>query len=336
MTNHYPTNLSLLQSRFPRLAAMLAGLDPETVGVADAQDGGICYAMRNASGQWGPISSPTNPIELATKSIRLMENRLFGGLCPAVVVGLAPGYVLDTVFRHFESRLAHHEPFRPIYVIVDSLPCLAAWMKATDRSAIISRQEVLFYWKDDVRELVRLCQENEQRSHLFIPVSELPENVVNHLIEPLAALYVRREKETAEMRKENDAYYDAISDEQLAQIISGSAGRKPRLLMPTHTSSTVVQYSTRDTCTAFEKIGWETRILKMDLDLPPWRMVKTIHDFKPDLLIFIIHLRNEDENVKLYPDNLMFITWVQDAVPLINRRDTAQKWTEMARGKATP
>lgn len=261
-----------------------------------------------------------------------MEKRLYSGLSPAVVVGLAPGYVLETVFKHFESHLRNNEPFRNIYVIVDSLPCLSGWLKAADRSAILSRQEILFIWWEDVQEIVTLCEQDEQRSHLFIPVSELPEQIVNKLISPLAELYIHREREKEEMLKANDQYYDAITDEQLAETIRGKAGRKPRLLMPTHTSSTVVQYSVRDTCAAFEKLGWETRILKMDLDLPPWRMAKTIHDFKPDVLIFINHLRNEDKE-KLYPDNLMFITWVQDTVPLINRRDTAKQWTEMALGK---
>ena len=328
----FDANFLLLKSRFPRLAEKLAGVNADHIAIAGAQDGGICYAAQNQAGQWFPLSSPTNPIDLATHSIRAMEKRLYGSLCPAVVVGLAPGYVLDTVYKHFESRLKCHDPFRHIYVIIDSPQCLAGWLKAADRSSILSREEVLFFWWQDLGEIVKLCEEDEQRSHLFIPVSELPEQTVNQFIAPLAELYLRREKETEEMRKENDAYYDAITDEALATIINGGAGRKPRLLMPTHTSSTVVQYSTRDTCAAFEKIGWETKILKMAYDLPPWRIVKTIHDFKPDVLLFINHLRNEDEKVKLYPDNLMFITWVQDTVPLINRRDTAKKWTEMALG----
>lgn len=102
--------------------------------------------------------------------------------------------------------------------------------------------------------------------------------------------------------------------------------------MPVHTASTVVQYSARDTCAAFEELGWETRILKMSHSVTDWQIAKAINEFKPDVLIFINHLRPFEENTP-YPKNLMFVTWIQDAIPEINRHDTAQKWNEMVKRK---
>ncbi|OGV55838.1 MAG: hypothetical protein A2017_07495 [Lentisphaerae bacterium GWF2_44_16] len=325
----FQNNLKLLLERFPAIAEKLHFVDINKITIGQAHDGGIFYAVEK-DGKWLPISDPVQPVSSAQKGIDRMEHRLSAGLSPAVVAGLYPGYILDTVYKHFKSRLKYNEPFRHIYVIVDSVLCLAGWLKASDRTEILSREEISFYWYENINEIVELCERDEQRSHLFIPLSSLPEDELNKIIQPLAELYVRREKETKLRQDENNKYYDAISDPELAGIIQGKAGRKPRLLMPTHSSSTVVQYSTRDTCKAFEKHGWETRILKMDRDLSPWRMIKTIYEFKPDMMIFINHLRTEDENTSFYPDNMMYCTWIQDAMSKISNKQSAEKWNSNA------
>ena len=325
-------NLEILSKRFPDLFERISGVDISRIETASAADGGICYVVKNDSGQFVCVSNPNDPIQSAQRSITAMQHRLTGGLSPAVVVGLAPGYLLDTVYSHFNSRLKFNEPFRHIYVIVDSLICLAAWLGSTDRREVLLNEAVTFYWHKDVWKIVTLCENDLQRSHLFIPVSELPENIVNKIIEPLAVFYIRREDETKKLLAANNEYYDSMDDLSLARIIGGGAGRKPRLMMPTHASSTVVQYSTRDTSEAFKSLGWETFILSMEKDLSPWRMAKAINDFKPDLFIFINHLRTEDEKVELYPHNMLFITWIQDTMPLVNRRSSAEKWNRSAEG----
>jgi len=327
----FGSNLAFLEKRFFSLAAGVKAFDAESVAITNSRDNGICYAVRTDSGEWKALTNPADPILKTQEAIKQMEHRLTKGLSPAVVVGLVPGYVLETIFAHFKSRLQLNEPFRRIYVIVDSIPCLIGWLKGLDRSEILQQLEVEFYWYQDIQQIIELCQTDEQRSHLFVPVSSLPEKLTNQLISPLAELYLKREEETRQWQQKNADYYNALDDAKLAENISGQAGRKPRLLMPTHSSSTVVQFSTRDTSKAFEKMGWETTILSMDRDLSPWRLTKTIHDFKPDVLLFINHLRTEDENLDLYPDNLMFITWIQDAMPIVNRRDSAEKWNKTAK-----
>lgn len=327
----YEANRHLLTQRFPELAARLA---TETAGLeiaaTAARDGGVCYAARNGSGDWRPLTNPVDPIAKAQAAARSMEHRL-SSLAPAVVVGLAPGYELDILAALIREAESKRHPIRRVYVIVHAFPCLDGWLQAADRTEILQREEVEFYAADTVDRIVRLCEEDEQRSYLFLPLSSLPSKEWNRIIDPLARLYRRREAETKELQAANNAYYDAITDEQLGAIIAGETNRKPRLLFPAHTSSTVVKYSARDTCEAFEEMGWETRIFPMDRDLPPWRMVKAIHDFKPDVLISVNHLRTED--TERYPRGLMFITWVQDTCPYINNREAAAEWNAMVAAK---
>lgn len=325
-------NLSIISLRFPFLAEKVKALDASKVGIAKAADGGVCYAVMNEQNEWIPVSDYQNPVKAAQLSLDKMQHRLSGGLCPAVIVGLYPGYILESVFRHFQSRLNYNEPFRHIYIVIDSTYCLLGWMKAADRTAILNQPEVSFHWHEKVNEIANLCEKDLQRSHLFIPFSVLPDDRLNKMIAPLAELYLRRQKEERIWHKENEEYYDDLTDEKLARIISGKAGRKPRLLMPTHMSSTVVQYSTRDTCKAFEQMGWDTLILKMERDLSPWLMSKVIHEFKPDVFIFINHLRTEHKNVVMYPEDMMFITWIQDTMPHLNNKEMADSWNKFALG----
>jgi hypothetical protein len=261
-------NLKIFSTRFSDLYdKLIKDVDFTDISVVISTDKGIYYQWNQDGGKM-PISNPRDPIKKTREAVSNMEHRLCCGLAPVVIIGLYPGYELEIIYRHFESRFANHnEPFRHIYVVIDSLPCLAGWLKAADRTDILEREEVLFYEVNEIGKITELCASDYNRSHLFIPVSTLPPNEINRVMEPLADFYLKRQKEETEWKNENSAYYDSIDDPTFARIISGQADRKPRLLMPVHTSSTVVQYSARDTCRIFEKMGWKTKILKMQYDL---------------------------------------------------------------------
>ncbi len=324
----YTGNVTFFGRRFPELAAMLTGIDSSTVGTGRAADGGLFLGVRAAAGKWSALTNPQSPLAAAGAAVEKMKHRLGAGQSPAVIVGLQCGYELEIVFNHFLSRLRCNEPFRRIYVVVTSLHCLCGWLKICDRRCVLERPEVAFVWHENVSRIVQWCCANDQRSHLFIPVSVLPDDMCNVVLAPLADLYIERQEQQACWHRENQAWYDALTDDKLVAVLRGRTGRKPRVLMPTHGSSTVVQYSARDTCAAFESLGWDARILLAERDLPGWRVVREIHDFKPDVLVFINHLRTEDADI--YPDNLFVITWVQDTVSLINRTDTASAWNATA------
>jgi len=318
-------NLQAFAERFPTLGERLSTIRPGIIQAAKTQDDGYCY-VKQVGNKWETLSEANTPIVRAQEAVESMRDRLEGGLAPLVVIGLNPGYVLDFIYRYVkENAYDNHIP-RRIYVIINSIDCLYGWLKQADRLEIIAQPAIEFYWHEDVSQIVELCKTDETRSHLFLPMSSLPEQQAMKLIEPLAEVFLFRQQQEEDYKVQNDAYYDAIDDEELGKVLAGEAGRKPRLLVPAHGSSTVVQYSVRDTAAMFEDAGWEVRIIYMKTDLSRWRIQKNIAEFKPDVYLLVNHLRTHD--AKYYPDNMMFITWMQDTVSKVNNTKAAAKWNE--------
>ena len=312
--------------RFPELFGRLNPESYKHIQIAKTADGAYCYiSIKDGPQKAVALTDHLAPVKRAGDALNY-NPRLQKELAPAVVVGLAPGIILDSVVKSFKDKQKLGHPFRPIYVIIDSLECLYAWLTACDRREILSHPDILFFWHEDLGKLVKLCESDINRSHLFIPISALPDQVSNKIIEPLAKFYLAREAQAKIWKSENDQYYNSMSDEELARIIAGKAGRKPRLLMPTHTSSTVIQYSTRDACAMFEKAGWETKIAKINWDFTLWRAAKEVNDFKPDMIIFINYLRSSF--MDSIPENLLFVTWIQDTMSHLNQAKVAEEWNK--------
>jgi len=326
MNSTLAKNLEILSQRFPTLAERLASTPLPQIQKTASQDGGYCYVHQTEDGKWKAITDPVNPIARAQKAVMSMEDRIGSGFAPAVVLGLDPGYTLEIIFKHFKEN--YYEKFikRRIYVIIDSTACLFGWLNSEDRTEILSHESVEFYWHQEARRIVRLCKKDETRSHLFIPISSLPEATSVAIMEPLAQFFISRQEEEQKLLEENNKYYTNQTDRELNKIISGKSGRKPRLLIPSHASSTVVQYSVRDTAAMFEKEGWEVKIMHMKTDLSCWRINKNINEFKPDVYLLINHLRTEDTS--FYPKDMMFVTWVQDTVSYINNSESAEAWNK--------
>ncbi|MCM8539361.1 MAG: hypothetical protein NE328_03740, partial [Lentisphaeraceae bacterium] len=331
MNSTLSSNLQLLANRFPTLAEKLCAAPVNDVMTTTAQDGGVCYVKKCLDNRWHALSNNIDPIQKAQYTVTELEERIGKGIAPAVVIGLNPGYTLEILYKHFKDNYYDKYIPRRIYVVINSLECLFGWLKDKDRSEILKQQEIEFYLHSEVKRIVRQCKKDEARSHLFIPVSTLPEPVSMKLIEPLAEFFISRQEEEKEFFEENCKYYENQSDEELDKTIAGEAGRKPRLLIPSHASSTVVQYSVRDTAAMFEKEGWEVRIMHMKTDLSRWRINKNINDFEPDIYLQVNHLRTDNTN--FYPPEMMYITWVQDTVSYINNSENAKAWNEHVESK---
>ena len=323
--------MQIFAERFPSLTSRLKEVPDGLIQSASTEDGSYCYVKQLENGQWQTLSLTERPLDAASKAISSAEARLTAGLGPVVVVGLNPGYVLDIIYQHFEKEHYQKHIPRRIYVIIDSIECLYGWLQKTDRREILKHDEIEFYWHEDVEEIVELCQADETRSHLFMPISTYPEPKTSARMEPLARFFITRQEQEKKLFRQNRKYYDSISDDELNKIMSGQGSRKPRMLIPSHCSSTVVQYSVRDTAASFQKEGWEVRIMHMKTDLSRWRVNKNINDFKPDVYLLVNHLRTE--NLHFYPDNMMFVTWVQDTVSCINNSEVAKQWNEHVNGK---
>ena len=124
-----------------------------------------------------------------------------------------------------------------------------------------------------------------------------------------------KEKQLAEYIKEINNYYSANKAEIDRHFIEG----KPRILVLTTLFSTALQYNARDLMLAAQNCGCDSKLLIEQDYLHRVDNVfnaKVIAEFKPDALLMLDHFRYEQDQA-LYPESLIFITWVQDFMPNI-------------------
>jgi hypothetical protein len=118
-----------------------------------------------------------------------------------------------------------------------------------------------------------------------------------------------------------ERYYAAKGARDFAARFDTARPGRPRVLLLTTRFSTVLQYSTRDTAAAFERLGWEARVVIEPS--PHHRVLSTalraaVAEFQPDLVFQIDHLRHEHNG--LFPANLPFACWIQDHLPHLATR----------------
>ena len=193
---------------------------------------------------------------------------------PILMVGLYPGVELVSVFELGDDS-STSQPDQQIYVVIDSILCLWGFMKAWDATAIIHSSRVHFIWHEDFERWVEHLRHHAEIPHLFTLISGAQASTLQSLMPPLVDLVQERERSTRRLILENNEYYSRIHDGALRRIIRGEAGRRPRLMMPTCSWSTFIQYSTRDLCAAFDATGWEIFVLKVDSMLTPYYLAQT-------------------------------------------------------------
>jgi len=118
-----------------------------------------------------------------------------------------------------------------------------------------------------------------------------------------------------------ERHYAAKSAGDFATRFDTARPGRPRVLLLTTRFSTVLQYSTGDTAAAFERLGWEARVVIEPS--PHHRVLSTalraaVAEFQPDLVFQIDHLRHEHNG--LFPGNVPFACWIQDHLPHLATR----------------
>ncbi len=325
--NWFEENLSVLRDRFPKLAerALQPGLS-EQVCVQSAQDGMPAYGIRQ-SGQLQPLTNPVNPMEKINQELGKWHEKTHDFSRPILVVGLNPGAEVLHLFEQREKATGS-ECAQPLWICVDSALTLCGFLQAYDARALLASERVWLFWHEEVSAQVQWLEEHPEFPYIFSMISLASQETQLKVFSSFLQLAKKRDQQMADYQKVNNAYYDAIDDVELARTLSGQAGRRPRLLVPSCPWSTVIQYSIRDTCRAFEKAGWETEILDSPAVIPSHYVMESINRFKPDVFLYVSHLRTEAPGV--IPDNLMMVSWVQDPVPTINSSEAARQWNEHA------
>lgn len=328
--NILTANLVALKNHYPALWNKLQLIDTSKVRVTTTPDGGISYGIDN-NGHIIHLSDPKTPLARIEEQLRQNMQILGDFTRPVLIVGLYPGTELIYIFNLSENDHTPHAE-QHIYVCIDSLECLHGFLQSIDVQAIIQSKRVHLFWQSDTADLVNQLKQNPEIPHIFSLITGSTNDILNVIMPHFANFVAERNADTERLITANNAYYDIIDDDALANIIdsAGKPGnmRQPRLMIPTCSWSNVTQFSAETTCALFEQAGWATKRLNMDTMLTPFYLAKQINDFKPDIFLFINHLRSEA--LDFYPANMMFISWIQDSIPWINSSKTAQTWTSMA------
>lgn len=150
----------------------------------------------------------------------------------------------------------------------------------------------------------------------------LPETIIGNAIMYEIFLKMRqaREEDFYKYKEKVDFYYKENN-----LIKNNIRNKKPRILFLTSRFTTVLQYHTKNCYDVIKDMGLEAEILLEEKDI--YRINSTIFyqnlsKLKPDIIFVLDHFRFEDPDV---PNEIFFITWIQDHLPLILDENTPRK-----------
>ncbi|HEX3359344.1 MAG TPA: glycosyltransferase [Tepidisphaeraceae bacterium] len=283
--------------------------------VMASQSGHPTVAFRNDAGATISMSAGNDPLGSVKQAMGSIDAAWKTGKALGLV-GIGDGYLLDHLAKNPPELILGREHavcvFEPDAQL--ALTCLMIH-DFTGADGPIEQKRFSWYvgtsWVEDFRE--------EFFADLFkmYPMVSIRLGLKSQMIETEMAKFL---KEVAELDgkfvAEINPYYDALSSENLAELMGENPPRKPRVLVITTRFSSVLQYSSRDTAEAFEKLGWDVHLLiepSAAHGMNRIAMRQALAEFKPDVAFQIDHLRCEHND--LFPKNLPSVCWVQDHLP---------------------
>lgn len=122
-------------------------------------------------------------------------------------------------------------------------------------------------------------------------------------------------------KKEVDCYYS-----ENKSIKYNIKIKKPKILFITSRFTTALQYHTKNCFEAIKEMGLKARIvLEEEKDIDEFSILlyyQNLSEFKPDIIFILDHFRFEDSFI---PDEIFFVTWIQDLLPNIFDETTPKK-----------
>ena len=321
MKRRLSLNLASLERHRPEVYATLLALPAQRqYAIATTASGQPTVVRRGADGSVTSLSSGNDPLGAAASAKQQIHDATKSGEAVGLC-GIGDGYLVQV--------LAHNPPAlfmdkaQPVFVIEPephvALQCLMIHDYSGPRGPI---EQARFGWFVGDGWERRL--EETLLADLFLPGPSLLvgqggsdasiQPRVREIIQKLADLDAR-------LAAQVDAYYASVGAD-----FTTTGSRRPRVLLLTTRFSTVLQFSTSDTAAAFERLGWDARVV-----IEPsshHRVLRTaIRDalgrFKPDLVFQIDHLRHEHNG--LFPAALPFACWVQDHLPHLATTDAGSR-----------
>lgn len=320
-------NLAALRVHRPKAYDLLVELpDDERFGIAPSVSGALTILAHNADGSAVSLAAGGgDPAAGAAQVIGQLKRQILAGEAIALC-GAGDGYVLAQLsatkvhrFLGMEQALFLLEPEARILLL-----CLMIH-DFTGPSGPIEQDRVRWFvgsnWASDLAEAL------EADAYLGLPGVSIAQGTRGPEARTgLQALTARVLEDDKRIAQELANYHQLVGPSELADVLAGRAGRKPRVMLLTTRFSTVLQYSTRDTARGFEEAGWDAHVViepspSHRLYQPALR--RAMHEFRPDLVFQIDHLRHE--HGALFPPGLPFVCWIQDHLPHLKTAEAGRK-----------
>jgi hypothetical protein len=325
LKNCFCKNLAALQIHRPQVYQTIVTLPTETrCGISAAADGRPTVTVRRGNGENVCLSPGNNPLANVAQAMRDLKPSLEAGLTLGVC-GIGDGYLFH-VLAHNPPKLFLHMEQGVFLIEPDAQVLLHCLMihDYTGPAGPIQQRRFRWYvgptWREDITHVLT------NDPYLPCPAVTICQGIDSA---PLAAalrdlVQVMVERD-ARLKSQVDAYYAELAREELVALLGPTPPRQPRVLLMTTRFSTVLQHSTRDAADAFEKLGWEARILIEPTNHHRLLQSATrseLANFKPDLVFQIDHLRYEHPG--LFPPTLPFACWIQDHLANLRTQEAAR------------
>lgn len=306
-------NLAAIQTHRPVLYQQFTAL-PATnaVSIGATPSGRPTLLAKHADGSVGSLAGGPDPLAAAAKLREQLAAATPGGE-PIGLCGLGDGYVLQALAQSPPKLFMDME--QAVFVLEPDAQVLVHALMIHDYAGpggpIAGERFRWFVGQDWADQLASAAVDQPS---IGLPGVTVRQGLDAARIQPrLAPLFAAVAEREAAAKRVVDDYYGSLAPAALVEAFGLSPSRRPRVLLLTTRFSTVLQYSTRDAAAAFERLGWQTRVLIEPA--PSHRLHRhairlALAEFRPDLVFQIDHLRHEHGD--LFPPQLPFACWAQD------------------------
>ena len=262
----------------------------------------------------------TYPDYSALAALPKIDNR--SSVC--LVIGIGSGHELVEIYKRTDNTgntdNAAPGSALPLYLLEPDPCALVAVLCVHDLSAALNTGRLLVWaGARSLDAYIAYMSENRQalfptQHLLFLPpdqtaFAQQAVTRINQLTETTAQRIDSIEHAVAD--------YYAGMDNNAWRAIYTTTDRPLRILGCTSRFTTFLQYCMRDLLAGFDKLGCTTQLHQETsaiMRTTKYDLLATINEFRPDLIIYIDHFRDE------YPylsDNIPFFNWIQDLLPEI-------------------
>ena len=233
-----------------------------------------------------------------------------------LLLGSDDGTILQLLYQStiFKGQWEGHKNI--IYLLEPSLDLFTIFLHFVDLEKLLKDSRIFFFIGDNcILDLLDFLKNDTQSP---IPNRYLLSNyhltdMLNDISTKIDSYNKILEKETNNNKSIISKYYNSKTIEYWKKHFN--VNRKLNIAALTTRMSSFVQYCTSDLLDGFKENGHNVKlIIEKDHDsrLRPNIVLKSLLDYKPDLLIIIDHLRGE---FPWLPLNIPYMCWIQDMLP---------------------